>query len=169
MSETAPLIATLLMDAASFAVLDGQRRQHFPPARNMIPAHVTLFHHLPGGHLDTIAAQIAGAARGTAPFSVSVTGLRLLGRGVAYRLDSPVLSHLRAGLAARFAPWLTPQDAQRFQPHVTIQNKVDPAQARALLASLEAAFEPWRIAAEGLQLWHYRGGPWEPAGTWRFG
>jgi 2'-5' RNA ligase len=168
-SEPAPLILTLLMDEASFAVLDGQRRQHFPPARNVIPAHVTLFHHLPGAHRDTIAAEVAALARGTAPFTVAVVGLRLLGRGVAYRLESPVLGHLRAGLAARFAAWLTPQDAQRFQPHVTIQNKADPAQARALLAAIEATFEPWKIDAEGLQLWHYRGGPWEPAGTWRFG
>jgi 2'-5' RNA ligase len=168
-SEPAPLILTLLMDEASFARLDGERRQHFPPTRNFIPAHVTLFHHLPGAHLDAVAAELATVSEATAPFSVAVTGLRLLGRGVAYRLDSPVLAHLRAGLAARFADWLTPQDAQRFQPHVTIQNKADPAQARALLATLEASFQPWKIGAEGLQLWHYRGGPWEPAGTWRLG
>ncbi len=169
MSEPAPLILTLMVDEASFAVFDGQRRQHFPPGRNLIPAHVTLFHHLPGGHLAEIEAVLADLSRSQEPFSVAVAGLRLLGRGVAYRLESPVLDLLRAGLAGRWRAWLTPQDVQRFQPHVTIQNKVDPAQARALLTALEASFRPWKATAEGLQLWHYRGGPWEAVETFRFG
>ncbi len=168
-SEPAPLILTLLMDEAAFARLDGERRQHFPPARNVIPAHVTLFHHLPGEHRATVAAELDALSRATAPFSVAVVGLRPLGRGVAYRLDSPVLAHLRQGLADRFRDWLTPQDVQRFQPHVTIQNKVEPREARALQARLRATFERRPLAIRGLALWRYLGGPWERIERFPFG
>jgi len=63
-----------------------------------LAAHVTLFHALPGEHEDAVAVDLAAAAR-RPPFEVAVTGLRLLGRGVAYTLDSPELAALRAGLA----------------------------------------------------------------------
>ena len=46
--STDPLILTLALDDLSFARFDALRREHFPPTLNRIPAHVTLFHHLPG-------------------------------------------------------------------------------------------------------------------------
>jgi hypothetical protein len=45
---------------------------------------------------------------------------------------------------------------------VTIQNKAEPAEARALLNDLQHAFEPFDAVAEGLLVWRYLGGPWEP-------
>jgi 2'-5' RNA ligase len=168
MTGEAPLILTLALDERSFAFFDGERRQYFPADRNFIPAHVTLFHHLPGDELAAIGATLAAVTRAHNPFSVAVTGLRPLGRGVAYRLESSALAVLRGELAARWKDWLTPQDAQRFQPHVTIQNKADPAQARALLQRLEQGFSPFSVKAEGLHLWRYLGGPWEAVETFRF-
>jgi 2'-5' RNA ligase len=167
-SDPAPLILTLALDERSFAFFDGERRRYFPAARNVIPAHLTLFHHLPGEEVDRHPLPPRRGGRRPHPFSVAVTGLRPLGRGVAYKLESSALTVLRADLARRWADWLTPQDAQRFQPHVTIQNKADPAQARALLARLEEAFTPFTVAAEGLHLWRYLGGPWEAVETFRF-
>lgn len=163
-----PLILTLGFDARSFEIFDGLRRQYFPPERNFIPAHLTLFHHLPGEDLAGIVADLRRIAAAREAFALQVTGLRSLGRGVAYSLESSALAVLRADLAARWRDWLTPQDAQRFQPHVTIQNKADPAQARALRAALEADFAPFTVTAEGLHLWRYRGGPWEAVETFRF-
>ena len=55
---------------------------------------------------------------------------------------------------------LTAQDRQKFQPHVTVQNKVQPAEARALFERLRADFSPWPAEGTGLDLWEYRGGPW---------
>jgi 2'-5' RNA ligase len=167
-TEPAPLILTLALDERSFAFFDGERRRYFPAARNVIPAHLTLFHHLPGGEVDGIRSLLAAVATAHNAFAVAVTGLRPLGRGVAYKLESSALATIRADLARRWAEWLTPQDAQRFQPHVTIQNKADPAQARALLARLEETFAPFMVTAEGLHLWRYLGGPWEAVETFRF-
>jgi hypothetical protein len=126
-----------------------------------LTAHVTLFHALPGEHIDAVVADLVAAADREA-FDVAVTGLRFLGRGVAFTLESAELGALRAGLAAAWQPWLTPQDRQRHAPHVTVQNKVPPAVARALHERLLADFTPWTARARGLGLWRYLGGPWEP-------
>jgi 2'-5' RNA ligase len=133
-----------------------------------LAAHVTLFHALPGGREDAVAADLAAAAA-RPPFDVAVTGLRLLGRGVAYTLESAELARLRAGLAASWEPWLTRQDRQRHAPHVTVQNKVAPEVARALHDRLSAGFTPGTVPARGLGLWRYLGGPWEPRAEFPFG
>jgi 2'-5' RNA ligase len=132
-----------------------------------LAAHVTLFHALPGEHLDVVDADLRAAADREA-FDVAVTGLRFLGRGVAYVLDSRDLTVLRDRLAAAWEPWLTRQDRQRHPPHVTVQNKVDPVVARALHDRLLAGFSPWTVRARGLGLWRYLGGPWEPVGRFQF-
>ena len=156
----APLILTLALHADDQARFERLRRLHFPPGRNLIPAHVTLFHHLPGPEIEAVRDAIEARCK-MPPFLVSVLGLRFLGRGVAYALESPELTALRAGLAREWDGWLTPQDRQGYRPHVTIQNKASPDAARALHANLQAAFAPFTIRAEGLDLWRYMGGPWE--------
>ena len=163
-----PLIVTLLLAEEAQQRFDRLRAAHFPPERNHLAAHVTLFHALPGEHLAEVDADLADAASRLA-FDVEVTGVRSLGRGVAYTLASPDLARLRAGLAEAWGPWLTPQDRQRHAPHVTVQNKVDPATARALQTELAAAFVPESVPARGLGLWRYLGGPWEPVSEHAFG
>jgi hypothetical protein len=165
---TAPLIVTALMGDGDFAWADGLRRAHFPPDRNLLRAHVTLFHQLPPSAEDeartvlkTMAREPPPPARLGPPFS--------LGRGVAYRIDSPALEAIRAELAGRFAGLLSAQDRQGWRPHVTVQNKVEPAEAKALLAALSADHMPRAFAIVGLALWRYLGGPWESVGAWRFG
>ncbi len=168
MDPPAPLILTLRFDDRSFAFFQAQRQRYFPPDRNLIPAHLTLFHKLPGDHLAIISQDLESAARAQPPFRLDVTGLRSLGRGTAYTLASPNLQFLRRELAQKWDAWLGPQDRQKHQPHVTVQNKVEPADARALLAELSQAFTPFQATALGLDLWSYRGGPWESAGSFLF-
>jgi 2'-5' RNA ligase len=120
---------------------------------------VTLFHALPGARVSLIKKELDVLCR-RKPFDVAVTGLYSLGRGVAFRLESPQLQALRHELASEWREWLTPQDAQRFKPHVTIQNKVDPKEARRLLSKLEGSFRSFTARGEGLLLWRYLGGPW---------
>jgi 2'-5' RNA ligase len=163
-----PLVVTLLLDRAAQERFDRLRAAHFPAERNHVAAHVTLFHALPGDRVDTVADDLAAAAA-RPPFAVAVTGLRLLGRGVAYTLESVELAALRDRLAAAWEPWLTRQDRQRHAPHVTVQNKVEPAVARALRDRLAAHFTPEQVPARGLGLWRYLGGPWEPVAEYSFG
>ncbi|GAA1871360.1 2'-5' RNA ligase family protein [Pseudonocardia ailaonensis] len=119
----------------------------------------------PGPPARPLRQALAAAAR-RPPIPVRVTGLRLLGRGVAYRLEAPELLALRADLARDRD--LTAQDRGKRELHVTVQNKVTPERARALHAELSAAFVPETVTATGLALWRYLGGPWEPLAEYRF-
>ncbi|MFY9294132.1 MAG: 2'-5' RNA ligase family protein [Methylorubrum rhodinum] len=169
MPEPDPLILTLQMEAAAFAEFDGLRRRHFPEALNHIPAHATLFHHLPGDAPDAVIETVTALARAEGPPEVAVTGVRFTGRGVAFSLDSEPLAGFRGRVAAAFRNDLTAQDRQGWRPHVTVQNKVKPETARALHASLAQGFSPSRFRAPGVLLWRYLGGPWERLATIPFG
>ena len=166
--DSAPLILTLVLDDASQAFFDRARAQWFPAKLNFIRAHVTMFHHLPGERLDAIRDHLAAVCAAQTAAEVAVTGLRSLGRGVAYTLGAPEIEALRARLAAQWRDALTPQDRQGWRPHVTVQNKVSPAEARALLEKLSRDHVPFSATATGLALWRYRGGPWERAAVLPF-
>ena len=168
MADPAPLIVSLRLDPTLFAAADGLRRAHFPPDRNVLPAHVTLFHHLPGDHLDAVADQLRLTAGHTAPLDVRLPSVRFMGRGVGLTVGCDGLLRVRAELARAFDPWLTPQDRAAYHPHITVQNKVDPPAARRLYEHLRQTWTPLAGGATALDLWHYRGGPWEPAGTFPF-
>ncbi len=158
--ELRPLttIVTLSLDPESAAWFNDQRAQFYPPALNRIPAHVTLFHALPGDASIRYALQQSASA--VAPFRLRMTGVRSMGRGVLYGLESVELMDLHKGLVATFRSFLTPQDKQPLRPHVVVQNKVEPAEAKALLAKLDAEFTPRPVQAIGLDWWEYMGGPW---------
>jgi 2'-5' RNA ligase len=156
----APLVLTLAIDEAAQADFEQQRRLYFPAALNRIPAHISLFHALPAAERASIGSLLAEVAAFTGPFPVSVHDVHRLGRGVAYALASGELNALHARLRRAWLPWLSPQDAQGFRPHVVVQNKVDPVEARALYDRLAINFRPYSVTATGLLLWRYLGGPW---------
>lgn len=162
-----PLIVTLALDAVAQGRFDRLRAAHFPPERNHLAAHVTLLHALPGGHLQQVRTDLREVAERSA-YEVRVTRVRSLGGGVAYDLRAPELDAQHGELARRWAPWLTPQDARPLSAHVTVQNKVEPARARALLAELSAGFMAYDVQATGLALRRYLGGPWEALGVSTF-
>ena len=91
-----------------------------------------------------------------------------LGGGVALRVVSPDLDRLREELAADLHGLLGAQDVGGWRPHVTIQNKVPPKVARALIAALERGFTERPLAIGGLGLHRYLGGPWETLGIYPF-
>ena len=157
---TAPVIVSALFGAEDFAWLEGLRRAHFPPERNVLPAHLTLFHHLPPSIEPELRRRLGDATRSDRPRAMA-SGLLNLGRGVAIRIETPSLQALRADLAEAFTGLLTPQDSAGWRPHVTIQNKVRPAEARALLSELGESFRPRAVEIHGLAAWWYRDGPWE--------
>ena len=162
-----PLILTLELNGASFAWLDALRRQHFPTARNVLSAHLTLFHKLDQSGLDAMMAVMRTARVPILPLDFS--GLRPLGGGVAIEVHSPPLLALRKRLVDAVAGDLTPQDRQGFRPHVTIQNKVTASVARDTLAMLQTNFTPRTGHGVALQAWRYLGGPWAPRERLAFG
>ena len=91
-----------------------------------------------------------------------------LGGGAAFRVVSTDLDGIRRELAKDFQGLLGAQDVGGWRPHITIQNKVSPREARALIAGLEAEFRPRPLAIHGLGLHRYLGGPWEKLAIYAF-
>ena len=156
------------MGDADFAWADGLRRAHFPPERNVLRAHLTLFHHLPPSSEGELLGRLRAATLDAPPPAI-IDGLMSLGYGVAYRVRSDALCQIRADIAEAFAAMLIPQDQAAWRPHITVQNKAKPVVAKALLAALSAEFKPRPLVIAGLAAWHYRGGPWSPIAAYRFG
>ncbi|MGI4880088.1 MAG: 2'-5' RNA ligase family protein [Janthinobacterium lividum] len=161
MSDFRPLVITARPDAATLARFEALRRAHYPPALNRVPAHISLFHQLPGSELDAVVARLRMTARDHPPPRAEVAGVRSLGRGAAYVIRSQELSALHADLSEAWEPLLIPQDRHRLAAHVTIQNKVTPEVAKATLAELTEAFVPWSFDVVGIDVWRYLDGPWE--------
>lgn len=158
--KPSPLIVTLELDSVSFERMNALRQMHFPPERNFLSAHITLFHALPGEERTAVRSHLQHISARAAPMHLAFPRLRMLGRGVAIEVESEALQRLHGQLAACFGAWLTPQDRQRFRPHVTIQNKVTPQQARELHDALAPVWEMPPGQGTSLLLWEYRGGPW---------
>lgn len=151
------------MGTADQLYFNNLRAAHYPPERNHLAAHITLFHQLPPSSLDELDRLIRRLSSDTPPPAAHLREIYSLGGGVAFRIDSPDLLAIRARIADHFAGMLTLQDQGTPRLHITVQNKVEPAEARALLAELAASFQPRALKIAGLAAHHYLGGPWRPA------
>ena len=117
MSETLPLILTLKLDAQSFSYFNQLRRQHFPVERNFLPAHITLFHALPGEQLTSIQQTLQQVCAQIPAFPIAFPSLRFLGQGIAVEVSSAELIQLHQQLAKQWQGWLSRQDQQKYRPH----------------------------------------------------
>jgi hypothetical protein len=162
-----PLIVTAEMGAEDQAWLDAMRRQHFPPERNQLSAHLTMFHALPPSAEGEVRGRLAALASERPPHAL-IAGLMDLGGGVAFRVVSDELDRIRETIARDLHGLLSAQDSGGWRPHVTIQNKVPPKVSRALLQQLEPGFRARPLVIAGLGLHRYLGGPWEQLGVYSF-
>lgn len=161
MIDFRPLILTARPEASALARFETLRQRHFPAERNRVPAHISMFHQLPGSEYAAVVERLRLAARERPTPMVEVVGVRSLGRGVAFKLRSAGLEALHRDLAEAWAPLLIPQDRNRFAAHVTVQNKVTPQLARETLETLSAGFQPWTFRIVAIDVWRYLDGPWE--------
>jgi 2'-5' RNA ligase len=141
------------------------RQKHFPEDRNLLRAHLTMFHRLPGEYVEKIVESLRSVTKGKTAISAKVSGVRHLGAGVAFTIGSPELNSIRDTLRSNFVHWLGSQDMQTWQPHITIQNKALRAEANRLHRELANDFHPHDITIVGLDLWRYLNGPWASEAT----
>ena len=154
-----PLILTLSIKNDTFLFFNSLRQTYFPASRNFIDAHLTLFHALPNS--DATISAVEEIVHKQNPFSIVVIEPVSIGKGVAYKIESKELMQLHKALQSKWQNNLLPQDKQKLWPHITVQNKVHPQEAKDLLHSLKKDFAPFRSIAEGLELWEYLNGPWK--------
>ena len=164
----APLIVTAELPGDVFAWADGLRRAHFPPERNQLRAHVTLFHALPSWLEAEARDVLAGITAAAPPPDAMLSRVMDLGRGTAIAIDCPAMLEFRDLIADRFHGMLTAQDSHRIRLHVTVQNKVSPQAAKALHRDLARDFTPRSFRFHGLGLHAYEGGPWRHIGAYPF-
>lgn len=161
------LIVIAEMGASDFSWIEGLRRMHYPPERNIVPAHITIFHALPPSAEAEVRGRLSRMVHRTAPVA-RIDGLMDLDGGVAFRIVSADLDRIRDELAGDLHGLLGAQDNAGWRPHVTIQNKVASRRARILKESLEREFEPRTITISGLGLYRYLDGPWERRAIYPF-
>ena len=164
----APLILTAELPPDLHRWATELRRAHYPPERNVLEAHVTLFHALPPQTEAELRGLLTRLACDLSPVAARVDGVMNLGRGTALRLVSPAMLDLRAAIADHFRGLLTAQDSYPPRLHVTIQNKVSIATARSLQTDLADLIAPRDFAFPGVALFRYRGGPWEAVRRFAF-
>ncbi|WFL77435.1 2'-5' RNA ligase family protein [Altererythrobacter arenosus] len=156
-----PFIVTASLPPDLFAWADRLRREHFPPERNHLHAHVTLFHSFAPTLFEELKTVLPRVAGEFAPVPARIEGLMDLGKGTAIRIESPGMLAIRAGIAEHFHGALTDQDLHEPRLHITVQNKVTKEEARALQAELASVVEQREFHFTGLELHRYLGGPWE--------
>ena len=162
-----PIVVTALFGPGDDGWLQGLRRAHYPTERNQVPAHLTLFRQLPPSIERELSRRLAACAAAPPP-RARIAGVIDLGEGTALRVESEELEELRADLAEALFGLLIPQDRAPWRPHVTIQNKVEPREARSLQQRLRAGFAPRPLAIRALATWRYLGGPWQPVRDYPF-
>jgi 2'-5' RNA ligase superfamily len=162
-----PLIVTAELAPPDFAWLNDLRRRHYPAERNRVPAHLTMLHAVvPSAEAEL--RQILRTMSEERPPQAWVAGVKNLGGGVAFRIASEELDVIRAEIAHRLSGLLTAQDSAGWSAHVTIQNKVAPRDAKALVQALGKGFTGRPIRISGLGLHRYLGGPWKTLRTFSF-
>ncbi len=159
--SNAPLILTAELPPELHVRFTALRTAHFPPERNYLAAHVTLFHAIPPQCEPEVRSYLARLASEMTKIDGRVEGFMSLGGGTAIRLTAPDMLLLRDEIAEHFRGMLTAQDQHRPRLHVTIQNKVTSKEAKALQAELAGTIMPHEFRFPGLALYAYRGGPWE--------
>lgn len=147
------------MEEEASQFFNSLRKKYFPPSLNCIDAHLTLFHALPNE--NDIVDTVKDLCNHQESFVVEIKEVVSIGKGTAYKTESTELAQLHKSLQNKWQQFLSPQDRQKLWPHITVQNKVTPEEARKVLHELKSSFVPFSAMATGLQLWEYLGGPWK--------
>jgi 2'-5' RNA ligase len=162
-----PLLITAELPPDVLAWADGLRRAHYPPEKNRLRAHVTLFHALPPSAEAEVQRLLAELAKG-APPEARIASIWNMGGGTAFDVASEGMEQLHALMRERFEGIMTLQDDRKLRLHITVQNKVQPGTAKVLQAELRKSFEPRQFRFRGLGLYAWDEGLWQPIADYSF-
>jgi mannose-1-phosphate guanylyltransferase len=149
------------------------REQYFPKKLNRTPAHLTLFHALPGSKFEVIDGGLSQLSVNTKPFFVS-TGkpFRMrLGVGINVGKGQNRMKQVHEDLRLQWMPHLSEQDQGGWRPHWTIMNKVnEKTKVDDTLRTVEKEMllNVREGQAVGLDLWRYDKGNWIFANEYKF-
>lgn len=104
-----------------------------------MPAHCTLFRHLPGPSMPRLVADLRQLVRAHRPPEVRLLPPRRYDRAIAIPLLSDGLLGIRETLAHWWAPMLLPAERAPPRLHITLASGLDAAAADAALQQARAA------------------------------
>lgn len=169
MKTVDPFIVCLKMDRLSFERLSAWRKLYFPPERNFLDAHLTLYHRLPFPAHEIIRDALRNLTMRRESFVLTFEQIVHHQLFLGIKLATPEVVQLKKELDRDLTLWLAPQDRQTIVPHVTVSNNGQLEAVDRAKEELEKTFVPWQGRAEGLQLFRYRRGPWEWLEDFSFG
>jgi len=140
--------------AFSHAFLTNLRSKYFPPSRNFLSAHVTLFHAIPPHRIKDLDQELEKICSATPGWDVFIGEPRKMGKagvlvnvrerpsGTVEGIHQDLMDFLKRGVKDD-KDRLTDQDARRLgKPHVTVLNKAkDEAQVDECLNEVIEVFE----------------------------
>lgn len=165
--EVHKYILTLRTDPEHHARVTALRTQYFPPHLNKLSAHIALFRALPGSQLPAIESDILATTTPQQPFPIVTGKPFLMGHGVGIYAYVPPAKDIYKELREKWEGWLSRQD-KSFEPHYTVQNKVERDVAVETLKEVERLGE-MKGVVDGLTLWRYDRGYWKRERDFMFG
>lgn len=166
------MIISLAVDQKLSDHITTLRDRYFPKAINHLSGHVTLFHALPSEKMSTLEEVISSCCSSVRTFDIKLKDPVLRGgqknKAVFIPFFARDLMNVHRELLTGFRKQgieLTEQDDnERFWPHATVINKVAPAEAEEVHEQLIQSGEATKLNSGqgvGLDMWYYKGGPWE--------
>lgn len=171
-------ILTLTTTPSLTDPLTSLRRSHFPRHLDRHPAHLTLFHALPGSEMALITSALAELCASQKPVRLATGGMFRMRCGVGINVadardgrrdgrggeegGSQAARRLHRELQRRWWDMLSAQDRRPWRPHWTVQNKAaDDGAVDAALEDVRTGFRGAEGLATGCALWRYeKGGRW---------
>jgi hypothetical protein len=150
-----PFVLTVSIEENAFDFFNALRKIYFPQG-SAIDSNLTLFQLLPNepaviDTVETISKQFH-------TLLMQVNKPSFTGSGVAYKIECRELEQLHQNLQQQWGAFLIPQDKEKLQPHITIQDQVSEGEAQELLQFLNENFGAFAVQGTGLQLWEYHNG-----------
>lgn len=164
--EQTVYVLTLTTTPSLTDPLTALRRSHFPRRLDRgHPAHLTLFHALPGSEARPITAALDELCATQQPLRLATGRVFRMRRGVGINVagGSQAARRLHGELQRRWWGFLSAQDRQRpWRPHWTVQNKAaDDGAVDAAMEDVRMRFRGAEGLATGCALWRYeKGGGW---------
>ena len=165
--EVHKYILTLHTDPEHHTRVTALRTQYFPPHLNKLSAHVALFRALPGSQLSAIESDILAVTTVQQPFPIVTGKPFLMVHGVGIHVHVPPAKEIYRELKEKWEGWLSRQD-KSFNPHYTVQNKVERDVAVRTLKEVEKLGD-MKGMVDGLTLWRYNAGYWKRERDFMFG
>ncbi|SMR48784.1 unnamed protein product [Zymoseptoria tritici ST99CH_1A5] len=161
-------VLTLQTDRAHHDRMTALREKFFPPERNTVRAHLTLFNALPESKLDSsVVPLLKEVAAEMGPFKIRVKRPYKMAGGFLVNLSPkdgpPPMNKLVDRLRNTWKEegFLSDQDAAKRSVHYTLMNKVtDKQKVDEAYAEFTSTWNGDEGIVDGLELWKYAKGRW---------